>query len=181
MTINNIHSEKSIFKFARNIWSERKYIICICIYICVNNVYGFPILSSKVPFSPKRTFVHHSPGSSSLRCRRRWGAPSLSWSCWAEPTLCGAGCGSQLPIGRSKRFSREQLKKNVLMRAQSAVPSKHAEHTHQELMRTLSTCTSSWRVGLEHTSVPDPYAQGTHQFLMRMLSMFWRDCALCTR
>jgi hypothetical protein len=31
----------------------------------------------------------------------------------------------------SIRFSQ------VLMRAQSAVPSKHAEHMHQELMRTL--------------------------------------------
>ncbi len=42
------------------------------------------------------------------------------------------------------------------MRAQSAFPSKNAEHTHQELMRTLSI---------------RAYAQHAHQFLTRMLSI----------
>ncbi len=48
----------------------------------------------------------------------------------------------------------------VLTRAQSAIPSKHADHTGQELMRTLSI-----RVRI------DAYPEHTGQRLMRTLSI----------
>ncbi len=53
----------------------------------------------------------------------------------------------------------------------SAFPSKHAEHTHQGLMRTLSMRVRNWCVCSAFTSVPYAHAQCTHQFLTRMLSI----------
>jgi hypothetical protein len=50
------------------------------------------------------------------------------------------------------------------MRAQIAVPSKHAVHTHQEVMRTLSI-----RVGTDACTEP------TRQELMQTLSMRIRN------
>jgi hypothetical protein len=64
-----------------------------------------------------------------------------------------------------------ELTHQVLMRAQSAFPSKNAEHTHQELMRTLSVRVRKWCVCSACPSVPDTYAQHAHQFLTRMLSI----------
>ncbi len=40
----------------------------------------------------------------------------------------------------------------ILMHAQSAFPSKHAEHTHQELMRTLSIRVRNWCVHWAYAS-----------------------------
>ena len=57
------------------------------------------------------------------------------------------------------------------MHAQSAVSSKHAEHTHQELMPTLSIRVRNWCVCWAYVSGTDAHAERTHQFLMRMLSI----------
>ncbi len=46
----------------------------------------------------------------------------------------------------SQELVRARSTRQVLMCEQSAVPSKHAEHTHQELIRTLSICISFFRV-----------------------------------
>jgi hypothetical protein len=51
-----------------------------------------------------------------------------------------------------------------------AVPSKHSEHTHQGLMRTLSI-RSGTDAFAEHASGTDAYPEHTHQFLTRMLSI----------
>jgi hypothetical protein len=45
-----------------------------------------------------------------------------------------------------------------------AVPSKHSEHTHQGLMRTLSI-RSGTDAFAEHASGTDAYPEHTHQFL----------------
>ncbi len=53
----------------------------------------------------------------------------------------------------------------VLMCAHSAVPSKHAEHTHQELMRTLSIRVRNWCVQWAYASGTGAHAQRAHQKL----------------
>ncbi len=53
----------------------------------------------------------------------------------------------------------------------SAAPSKHAEHTHQGLMRTLSIQVRNWCISWAYASGTDAYAECTHQFLTRMLSI----------
>ncbi len=53
----------------------------------------------------------------------------------------------------------------------SAVPSKHAERTHQGLMRTLSIRVRNWCVRWAYTSGTVAHAECTHQFLTRMHSI----------
>ncbi len=59
----------------------------------------------------------------------------------------------------------------VLMCAQRAFPLINAEHTHQELMRTLSIRVRNWCVRWAYKSGTDAYPEHTHQFLTRMLSI----------
>jgi hypothetical protein len=53
----------------------------------------------------------------------------------------------------------------VLIHAQSAVPLKHAEHMHQQLMRTLSIRIRNWCACWAYASVPYAYALHVRQKL----------------
>jgi hypothetical protein len=50
-------------------------------------------------------------------------------------------------------------------------PSKHAQHMHQELMRTLSIQVRNWCVCWAYISGIDAYPEHTHQFPTCMLSI----------
>ncbi len=53
----------------------------------------------------------------------------------------------------------------------SAFPSKHAEHTHQGLMRTLSIRVRNWCACWAYASRTDAHAEHMLQFFTRMLSI----------
>ncbi len=55
--------------------------------------------------------------------------------------------------------------------SRSAFPSKHAEHTHQGLMRNLSIRVRNWCACWAYASGTDAHAEHTLQFLTRMLSI----------
>jgi hypothetical protein len=63
----------------------------------------------------------------------------------------------------------------VLMRAQGAVPSKHAEHTQQELMRTLSIQVRNWCVHWAYASGTNACTLHRVQSLQNMLSIRIRN------
>jgi hypothetical protein len=63
------------------------------------------------------------------------------------------------------------FKRMLSLILRSAVPSKHSEHTHQGLMRTLIERVRNWCVRWAYASGTDAHAEHTHQFITRILSI----------
>jgi hypothetical protein len=76
-----------------------------------------------------------------------------------------------LKIFRSSFGAVKFLTRMLSLILRSAVPSKHAEHTHKGLMRTLSIRVRNWCVRWAYASGTDAHAEQTHQFLTRMISI----------
>ncbi len=74
-------------------------------------------------------------------------------------------------IFRSSFGAAKFLMRMLSIILRSTVPSKHAEHTHQGLMRNLSIRLRNWCACWAYASGTDAYAEHTHQFLTRMLSI----------
>ncbi len=74
----------------------------------------------------------------------------------------------------------EHMRQDI-KRALRAVPSNHAEHTHQEEMRTLSIWVRNWCVPWAIASVPYAYAQHQHKNSQFENVPFWNILSMRAR